>query len=218
MLRPEARSALGTKHDKVMTMSTYPPPIEHLIEQFARLPGIGPRSAERLALFVVQSPPGLASELARAIADARTHIRHCSLCGGYTTTDPCALCQSAERDRNTICVVEQPTDIFLIEKSKSFHGIYHCLMGKISPLDKIGPEQLRMAALLERVKKSKPREIILALSADVEGEATAMYLAQELKPLGVPVTRIARGLPVGASLESADELTLGRALEGRSKL
>ncbi len=201
---------------------SYPPPIEHLIREFNKLPGIGPRSAERLALYIVQSRAGAASELARAIAAARTEIRHCSLCGGYTTADPCALCSNNSRDQATICVVEQPTDIFLLEKTKAFRGVYHVLGGKISPLDKIGPDQLRISQLLSRMKKDKaagkPREIILALSADVEGEATATYLAQELKPQGVVVTRIAHGLAVGSSLESADELTLSRALEGRSKL
>jgi recombination protein RecR len=197
---------------------SYPPPIQYLVEQFNKLPGIGPRSAERIALFLVQSPKGVASDLARAIADARTQIRHCSTCGGYTTGDPCPLCAGTTRDQSLICVVEQPTDIFLLEKSKAHRGVYHVLGGKISPLDKIGPEQLRISQLIARVQKNMPQEIILALSADVEGEATATYLAQELKPLGVAVSRIARGLPVGASLESADELTLNRALEGRNKI
>lgn len=197
---------------------SYPSPIEHLIKEFNKLPGIGPRSAERLALFIVQSPASVASELTRAIAAARAEIRRCSQCGGYTTADPCALCASAERDQTLICVVEQPTDIFLLEKTKNYRGAYHVLGGKISPLDKIGPEQLRIGPLLARAKKLKPREIILAVSADVEGEATATYLAQQLKPLGVAVSRIAHGLAVGASLDSADELTLSRALEGRRKV
>jgi recombination protein RecR len=196
----------------------YPKPVETLIAQLAKLPGIGKRSAERIALHLLRADRGVSEQLARAILEAKSKIRNCSRCGGYTEDDPCPICSSGRRDPSLICVVEGPNDILLLEKAGAHRGVYHALMGKISPLDGIGPEQLRIAALLERVKREKPAEVILALGADVESEATASYVAAQLKPLGVSVSRIALGLPAGSALESADEVTLTRALQGRRKL
>jgi len=156
--------------------------------------------------------------LAQALLETKSKIRNCSRCGNYTEHDPCEICQNPRRDQSVLCVVEGPNDILTLERSGAFHGVYHALMGKISPLNGIGPEQLRVAALLERVKQEKPGEIVLALGADVESEATAHYLAEQLKPLGVNVSRIGLGLPAGSSLETADEVTLARALEGRRTL
>jgi len=193
----------------------YPKPIRDLVGQLARLPGIGKRSAERIALHLLKAPPEVSRQLAQAILDTKTRIRNCSRCGGYTEEDPCALCLSAVRDPRSICVVEGPGDILLLERTGAHKGVYHALMGRISPLNGIGPDQLRIAALLERVKREKPAEVILALGADVESDATAHYLAEQLRALGANVTRIGLGLPVGSTLESADEITLAQALEGR---
>jgi recombination protein RecR len=196
----------------------YPQPVQTLIQQLARLPGLGKRSAERIALHLLRAEPGLSQQLARAIQEAKSRIRNCSRCGGYTEQDPCPWCCSPRRDPALLCVVEGPNDILTLEKAGAFNGIYHALMGRISPLNAVGPDQLRIAALIERVKTEKPREIIIALGADVESDATASYLIEQLKPLGVSLTRIARGLPAGAALESADEVTLARALEGRQQV
>ncbi len=196
----------------------YPKPIQNLIDRFSRLPGIGKRSAERIALHLLKSGDDLNRQLAQAITDARARMRHCSRCGGYTEQDPCAICSAPSRDASVICVVEGPNDILTLERTGSFRGVYHALMGRISPLNGIGPEQLRLADLLERVHRDKPTEIILALGADVESEATAHYVAEQLKPLGVVVSRIGMGLSAGSALDSADEVTLSRALEGRRKL
>lgn len=193
----------------------YPKPVQDLIAQLARLPGIGKRSAERIALHLLKSPPNASQQLAQAVLDTKTRIRNCSRCGSYTEADPCAICASASRDQRSICVVEGPGDILLLEKSGAHKGVYHALMGRISPLNGVGPEQLRIAALLKRAQTEKPAEIILALGADVESDATAHYLAELLKASGARVTRIAHGLPVGSALEAADEVTLARALQGR---
>ena len=196
----------------------YPKPVQNLIAQLSRLPAIGKRSAERIALHLLKSGDETSQQLARAILDARSRIRNCSRCGGYTEADPCEICTSPRRDAALICVVEGPNDILTLEKSARFDGVYHALMGKISPLNDVGPEHLRIASLLERAKADRPREIILALGADVEGEATAHYLAEQLQPLGANLSRIGLGLPAGSALEGADEVTLARALEGRRKL
>jgi recombination protein RecR len=156
-------------------------------------------------------------QLAQAVLDTKARIRNCSRCGSYTEADPCAICSSAVRDQHSICVVESPGDILLLEKAGAHKGVYHALMGRISPLNGVGPEQIRSLALWERVKREQTTEVILALGADVESDATSHYLAEQLKPLGVRVTRIAHGLPVGSALEAADEVTLARALEGRRK-
>ncbi len=196
----------------------YPRPVQNLIAQISRLPGIGKRSAERIALHLLKSGPDTSQSLAQALLETKSKIRNCSRCGNYTEHDPCEICQSSRRDQSSLCVVEGPNDILTLERSGAFHGVYHALMGKISPLNGIGPEQLRVAALLERVKREKPAEVVLALGADVESEATAHYLAEQLKPLGVNVSRIGLGLPAGSALETADEVTLARALEGRRTL
>lgn len=196
----------------------YPKPVQNLIAQISRLPGIGKRSAERIALHLLKAGPDASQSLAQAILETKSKIRNCSRCGNYTEHDPCDICRDPRRDQSALCVVEGPNDILTLERSGAFPGVYHALMGRISPLNGIGPEQLRVAALLERVKQEKPAEIVLALGADVESEATAHYLAEQLKPLGVNVTRIGLGLPAGSALESADEITLTRALEGRRKI
>jgi recombination protein RecR len=196
----------------------YPKPVQSLIAQLSRLPGIGKRSAERIALHLLKADADTSGQLAQAIQEAKSKIRNCSRCGNYTELDPCAICSSAHRDQAIICVVEGPNDILTLEKAATFEGVYFALMGRISPLDGVGPEQLRIAALVERVRRGKPKEVILALSADVESEATAHHVAEQLKPLGVLVTRIGLGLPAGSALETADEITLSRSLEGRRKI
>ena len=196
----------------------YPTPVQNLIAQLSRLPGIGKRSAERIALHLLKADNDTNRQLAQAVLDAKAKIRNCSRCGGYTEHDPCEICGSARREQSAICVVEGPNDILTLERAGVHQGVYHALMGRISPLNGVGPEQLRIAALLERVKRDKPTEIILALGADVESEATVSHLIDQLKPLGVPVSRIALGLSVGSALETTDEVTLARALEGRRKL
>lgn len=196
----------------------YPKPVQNLIAQLSRLPGIGKRSAERIALHLLKANADTNQQLAQAILEAKSKIRNCSRCGNYTELEPCSICSSTRRDQSVLCVVEGPNDILTLEKAASFEGVYFSLMGRISPLDGVGPEQLRIGALVERVKHDKPKEVILALGADVEGEATVHYVAEQLKPLGVLVTRIGLGLPAGSALESADEVTLSRSLEGRRKL
>jgi recombination protein RecR len=196
----------------------YPGPVQNLISQLSRLPGIGKRGAERIALHLLKADGDTSKQLAQAILETKSKIRNCSRCGNYTEQDPCEICSSSRREQRVLCVVEGPNDILTLERTGAFAGVYHALMGRISPLNDIGPEKLRVAALLERVGKEKPTEVILAMGADVESEATAHYLAEQLKPLGVNVSRIGLGLPAGSALESADEVTLSRALEGRRKL
>jgi recombination protein RecR len=196
----------------------YPRPIQNLINSLSRLPALGKRSAERIALHLLKSDPELSRQLAQAILDAKTKMRRCGQCGNYTELDPCAICTGENRDTGLLCVVEGPNDILTLEKAGAFKGRYHALMGRISPLNGVGPEQLRVASLLDRVQAEPPREIVIALGADVESEATASYLAEQLKPTGITVTRIALGLPAGSALESADDITLTRALEGRHRM
>lgn len=199
-------------------MSSLPPSLNALITALSRLPGIGPRSAERIALHLVQAEPSEARRLAESIRLARERIQFCDPCGALTETSPCAICSDASRDRSLLCVVERPVDVFNIEKSGVFRGLYHVLGGKISPLDGVEPEDLRIRELEERLKAGAVREVILALSTDVEGDATGYYLAKRLARPGLKISRIAYGLPVGSGLEYADELTLSRALEGRREL
>lgn len=189
-----------------------------MISQLSRLPGIGKRGAERIALHLLKSNGDMSRQLAQAILEAKSKIRNCSRCGNYTEQDPCEICSNPNRDPRMICVVEGPNDILTLERTAAFNGVYHALMGRISPLNEIGPEKLRIGPLLERVRNEKPTEVILAMGADVESEATAHYLAEQLNPLGVNVSRIGLGLPAGSALESADEVTLSRALEGRRKV
>jgi recombination protein RecR len=189
--------------------------IEQLAEQFAQLPGIGRKTAHRLALYVVKMKREEVDTLARALVNVKEKVRYCSVCSNITEDDPCPICSNTKRDRTAICVVEDPTDVLALERTNEFKGLYHVLGGALSPLDGIGPEDLRIRELLRRIEASTIEEIILALNPDVEGEATTLYISKLLKPLGLKVTRIARGLPVGTDLEFADEATLGRALEGR---
>ncbi|HWD18475.1 MAG TPA: recombination mediator RecR [Verrucomicrobiae bacterium] len=193
-----------------------PEPITALAEALSRLPGIGPRSAERLALHLAQTEPGAVQQLAHSITAARERIRVCGVCGSLTESDPCSICADPRRDPAVICVVERPVDIFTIDKSGTFHGKFHVLGGKLSPLNGVEPEDLRIQELEGRLAGA--RELILALSADVEGDATSFYLAKRLAGHGVTITRIAHGLPAGSGLEFADEITLSRALEGRREL
>ena len=188
--------------------------IEILAEQFAQLPGIGRKTAHRLALYIVKMSRDEVASLAKALVDVKDKVRYCSICSNITETDPCGVCSNPKRDRTSICVVEEPNDVLAIEKTNEFRGLYHVLGGALSPLDGIGPEDLRIRELLQRMDDAVG-EIILALNPNVEGEATTLYLSKLLKPLRVKVTRIARGLPVGSDLEFADEATLSRALEGR---
>jgi len=189
--------------------------IEQLAEQFAQLPGIGRKTAHRLALYVVKMQREEVVTLAKALVNVKDKVRYCSVCSNITEDDPCPICANTKRDRSVVCVVEEPTDVLALERTNEFKGLYHVLGGALSPLDGIGPEDLRIKELLRRLEGATVEEIILALNPDVEGEATTLYVSKLLKPLGMKVTRIARGLPVGTDLEFADEATLGRALEGR---
>lgn len=199
-------------------MTNLPAPIVELLAALTKLPGIGPRSAERLALHLVQSDPGYAKQLAAVILQARERIQPCPVCGALTELTPCLICQSPRREGSLVCVVERPVDIISIEKAGTFRGKYHVLGGKLSPLDGVEPEDLRIAELEARLAGKSVNEVILALGTDVEGDATSYYLAKRLAAKGVKVTRIAHGLPAGTGLEYADELTLSRALEGRREM
>ena len=201
-----------------MRKTQYPAAIRDLIEQLRKMPGVGPRSAERITLWLVQGRGDQPEQIARAITTTRQTVRPCVRCGFFTTGEICEICADETRNVDLLCVVEQATDILPLEKTSAFRGLYHSLGGRISPLDHIGPEDLRINELLARVEKEKFSEIILALAADVEGEATTNYLVDLLKDKGIALTRIAHGLPAGGGLESADELTLYQALSGRTKL
>ena len=193
----------------------YPAPFLQLARELRRLPGIGPRSAERIALWILSNKDARPAQLSEALTAAATSIHPCSQCGFFATEDLCEICLQPSRSGRELCVVELATDILPLEKTGSFRGLYHALGGRLAPLDHIGPEQLRIDLLQERIHTGHPTEIILALSADVEGEATTNYLVEILEPLGVPLTRIAHGLPAGGGLEHADQITLQRALSGR---
>jgi recombination protein RecR len=192
-----------------------PPPLNELLSALSALPGIGPRSAERLALHLVQTDADAVRQLAQALLTARERIRPCPTCGSLTEEVPCAICTDPRRDPSLVCVVERATDVISLEKCGSFRGRFHVLGGKISPLNGVGPEDLRIAQLEQRLQEEPIAEVILALGTDVEGDATGHYLAKRLAPRNLKVTRLAHGLPVGSGLEFADELTLTRALEGR---
>ena len=197
--------------------------IEVLIEEFAKLPGIGRKTAQRLAMHILHEQPGEVDKLARALMDVKERVISCSICQNVTDLgdDPCSICRGKNRDRSVICVVESPTDVLAFEKTAQYRGLYHVLQGVISPLDGVGPDDIRIKELLARLSPEegdKVSEVIMALSPTVEGETTVLYISRLLKPLGVEVTKIARGIPVGAELEFIDEATLSRALEGRSVL
>jgi recombination protein RecR len=196
----------------------YTPPIARLVEELSRLPGIGQKTAQRLAFHLLKVPREDARALAEAILEAREKVTFCRRCFNFAQGEVCEFCADARRDAALVCVVERPQDIVAVERTGEFRGLYHVLGGAISPIDGIGPDDLRVRELLERVRRDGVREVIIATNPRVEGEATAMYLANLLKPLGVRTTRIASGLPVGGDLEYADEVTLGRALKGRLEL
>lgn len=196
----------------------YPEPIARLIQELSKLPGIGPKTAQRLAFHLVFLSLSEVQRLARAIVEAREKIIHCSTCYNLADTDPCPICRSERRDRSVICVVEEPRDVVAMERTREFRGLYHVLQGAISPMDGIGPDDIRIKELLQRLSSPDLKEVILATNPNIEGEATAMYLARLIKPMGLRVTRIARGLPVGGDLEFVDEVTLGKALEGRREV
>lgn len=189
--------------------------LQRLLDELGRLPGIGPKSAQRIAYYLLEADPEEARRLATAILEVKQQVHFCPICFSYATRDTCDVCSDASRDRTTICVVSEPRDVSAIERTGSYHGLYHVLGGVISPMDKIGPEQLHVKELLSRLASGEVSEVILATNPDVEGETTATYLSRIIKPLGVRVSRLASGLPVGGDLEYADEITLGRAIEAR---
>ena len=197
---------------------SFPESLTRVIEELQRLPGVGPKSAQRLAFHILRAPREQAERLAAAIRDVKERVTYCSTCNNITDTDPCEYCHSEDRDQRTICVVEEPQNVSGIEKTREFKGLYHVLMGAISPLQGIGPDQLKIKGLLARISGGNVSEVILATNPNVEGEATALYLARLLKPLGVKVTRIAMGVPVGSDLEYADDVTMHKALEGRREV
>ena len=192
--------------------------VQTLIDELGRLPGVGPKSAQRIAFHLLKVPVEDAARLAQAITEAKERVRFCRRCFNVSETDECGMCSDPRRDATVVCVVEDPRDVVAVEKTQEFRGRYHVLHGAISPIEGVGPEQLRVKELLARLEPEGIEEVILCTNPTIEGEATAMYLARLLKPLGVRATRIASGLPVGGDLEYADELTLGRALEGRRQL
>jgi recombination protein RecR len=196
----------------------YPEPVARLIDELSKMPTVGPKTAQRLAFHILRLSPEEARALAEAILNVKEKMRYCSVCFTITDIDPCATCSNPARSDRVICVVEDPRDVIALERTREFHGKYHVLHGAISPLDGIGPDELKIAELVARVRADGTEEVIVATNPRVEGEATAIYLARVLKPLGARVTRIAHGLPVGGDLEYADELTLARALEGRRDL
>ena len=197
-------------------MSAFPESVERLIERFARFPGIGKKTAQRMAFQVLKANETEAAELAESIIGVKTKIRFCTLCGSITEDDPCKICQDPKRNKDLICVVEEPQDIFIFERTGTFNGVYHVLGGILSPLDGIGPDELNLNKLIDRVKDGT--EVVLATNPSVEGEATALYINKLFSGKDVQITRLARGIPVGSALEYTDEATLTRALEGRTKL
>jgi recombination protein RecR len=188
-----------------------------LVEEFSKLPGIGSKSAQRLAFYVLNMDFSDVKRLSEAIVDAKNNIKYCSSCGNLTDNDPCMICSNTSRDENTICVVQEPKDVIAMEKTREYRGLYHVLHGAISPLGGVGPDDIKIKELLSRMNPDV-KEVILATNPNVEGEATAMYISRLLKPLGIKVTRIAHGIPVGGDLEYADEVTLTKALEGRREI
>lgn len=199
-------------------MSALPPPLARLIQELVKLPGIGEKTATRLAFHFLRTDRLDVDQLAAALVEMRDGTKLCSVCLGLTADDPCPICQNPQRDAENICVVERPADLVALERSGGFRGRYHVLHGCLAPLDGIGPEQLHITELLRRLQDGQIREVLIATNPTVEGEATAMYLAKLIKPLGVRVTRIAHGLPMGADVEYADSMTLGKALEGRREM
>lgn len=196
----------------------YPEPISKLIDSFTKLPGIGPKTAVRLAFFVLNMKEEDVLDFAKALVSAKRELTHCQICGNITDQDPCHICQDQSRDQTIICVVQDPKDVIAMEKMREYNGLYHILNGAISPMDGIGPEDINVPSLLDRLKDEQVLELILATNPNVEGEATAMYISRLVKPSGIKTTRIAHGLPMGGDLEYADEVTLSKAIEGRREL
>jgi len=199
-------------------MSDYAEPIEKLIDEFRKLPGIGSKSAQRLAYSVLRRPREDAERLSRAVLEVKEKIRYCSRCNNFSDREPCNYCSNPSRSNETICIVEEPHDILAIEKTREYRGQYHVLHGVLSPINGVGPENLKLNNLLERLRDGNVKEVILATNPDVEGEATAIYIAKLLKPIGIKISRIALGVPVGSDLEFADEVTMSKALEHRHEL
>ncbi|WP_417137703.1 recombination mediator RecR [Paratractidigestivibacter faecalis] len=192
--------------------------LQRLLDELGRLPGIGPKSAQRIAYYLLEADAEEARRLAQAILEVKQQVHFCPVCFSYATRETCGVCSDSSRDRASICVVSEPRDVQAIERTGSYHGLYHVLGGVISPMDKVGPEQLHVRELLQRLADGEVKEVILATNPDVEGETTATYLSRVIRPLGVRVTRLASGLPVGGDLEYADEVTLGRAIEARREV
>ena len=199
-------------------MKQYPKPLARLIGELSKLPGIGYKSAQRLAFHILSYDDAEAKALADSITDAKRDMKYCSVCGNLTDNDPCAICSDESRRRDVICVVESPRDVMAMERIKEFDGLYHVLNGVISPMEGIGPEDINLKSLIARLQSEDVRELIVATNPNIEGEATAMYIARLIKPAGIKVTRIAHGLPVGGDLEYAEEVTLLKAMEGRREL
>ena len=193
-------------------------PVARLIEAFSRLPTIGPKTAQRLTFYLLRNPNNLATELANALVDLRDKTILCSVCFNLADVDPCHVCRNPARDRSMICVVEEPLDILAIERTAEYRGLYHVLHGAISPMERVSAEDLKIRELIERLRSGEARELILATNPNMEGDATAMFITRQVAPLGVRITRLARGLPIGGDLEYADQLTLSRALEGRREI
>lgn len=199
-------------------MKQYPKPLAKLINELSKLPGIGTKSAQRLAFHILSLEDAEAERLAEAITCAKREMKYCSLCGNLTDEDPCAICSDPARRDDVICVVESPRDVMAMERIKEFNGLYHVLHGVISPMEGIGPEDINLKSLIQRLQVNDVKELIIATNPNIEGEATAMYIARLIKPAGIKVTRIAHGIPVGGDLEYADEVTLLKSLEGRREL
>jgi len=199
-------------------MRTVPKPVERLIEELNRLPGIGPKTASRLTFYLLRSPREQVLALADAVRELQEKVVTCTVCFNIAETSPCPICSAGQRDRSLVCVVEEPLDVLAIERTREYYGLYHVLHGAISPVEGVGPEDLRIAELIQRLRNSSVQEVILATNPNLEGESTAMYIFRQLAPLGVRVTRLAHGLPMGGDLEYADEVTLTRALEGRREM
>ncbi|MBQ6900030.1 MAG: recombination protein RecR [Firmicutes bacterium] len=199
-------------------MRQYPKPLAKLINELSKLPGIGSKSAQRLAFHILSLEDREAEQLAEAILSAKREMKYCSVCGNLTDEDPCAICSDPSRREDVICVVESPRDVMAMERIKEFNGLYHVLHGVISPMEGIGPEDINLKALIQRLQANDVKELIIATNPNIEGEATAMYIARLIKPAGIKVTRIAHGIPVGGDLEYADEVTLLKSLEGRREL
>ncbi|MGL5329877.1 MAG: recombination mediator RecR [Peptostreptococcaceae bacterium] len=199
-------------------MQVYTEPISRLIEEFSKLPGVGRKTAQRLAFHVINMNTNDVESLSKAIIDAKREIRYCSVCCNITDTDPCSMCSNKNRDSSVICVVEDPRDVAAMERTREFKGKYHILNGVISPMDGIGPDMIKIKELIVRLGSEDVKELIMATNPTIEGEATAMYIARLVKPMGIKVTRIAHGLPVGGDLEYADEVTITKALEGRREI